>query len=205
MIINIRGTNASGKSSVVKSLIEAKGGSPLYAGKKVIGYQLQGQTMVVGRYETACGGVDASFSKKGDTERVEQIIRDWAGEGFHVVFESILISTVYSRWLKLSQDFAGEYVWAFMDTPLDLCFDRVYERNGGKPIKRDLLESKYNTCRKHVKKAAEDGQRVVMLDHRDPLPQLLNLLGDEDSQLILPQVSEPQEAPFYISPTLSPL
>ena len=73
-------------------------------------------------------------------------------------------------------------VWATMDTPADECIRRIYERrertgrNLGKPLKEDRMLA---VAAARLKEATNPppGVESYWLDHRDPLPQLMYLLG----------------------------
>lgn len=63
-----------------------------------------------------------------------------------VLFEGIIVSTIFGPWLEWEKANGG-MVWAFLDTPLEVCLKRIQERNGGAPIKEDLVAAKHKTIR----------------------------------------------------------
>ncbi len=63
-----------------------------------------------------------------------------------VVFEGIIVSTIFLPWLEWERKNGG-MIWAFLDTPLDVCLRRIQERNGGEPIKEELVANKHKTLR----------------------------------------------------------
>lgn len=187
MIINIRGTHGSGKSTAVRLLLDTYPHVPLPNAnvKRPEGYQvavpwLKRLVMVVGPYHTACGGCDAVQPCALVFNRVEEYAK-----GGHVVFEGALVSQMgiarVERYLGLYQD---GYVTAVMDTPLDECLRRIGERRKARGDDRPLDPK--NTTVKHrsitnaVDKVRGLGGRIVALDHRKTFVQLLTLLKDGD-------------------------
>lgn len=192
MIINIRGTHGSGKSTLVKRLIEKYGGQELKhldpKGKeKVTGYAvsipfLRKQVRVVGPYTTACGGCDAIQPYELIWGRVEK----WADAG-HVVFEGALVSSSYGNIGRASEPMGRSFVFVFMDTPLGVCLDRIRQRReargDARPLDPKNTEVKYNNIFKSIPKIRDEfGRRVEMIDHRNALGEVLRLLVEGDRE-----------------------
>jgi len=89
----------------------------------------------------------------------------------HVLFEGVVVSTIYGPWKEWSQQHGG-MVWAFLDTPLDICLNRIQRRNGGKPIKEDQVAAKHQTIARVRQKAQLDGERVVDISWSCPVHDL---------------------------------
>ena len=136
MIVNLRGTSGSGKTTALRTLMaraEACGhtrqaylSSVDQKKPKPLGYAFVGTPplYVLGSYETVCGGCDTLKTQ----DQVCGLVRHFAPYG-HVVFEGLLISHLYSRYEALNHELAAHgYVWAFLDTPLELCLARVQQR-----------------------------------------------------------------------------
>lgn len=129
MIINIRGTSGSGKSTVVRSIMAMGAASPIGDNeKKPDGYIVQIPSLdrnvcVVGPYVTACGGCDQISTQDEICDR----IRAYSTLG-HVLVEGLLMSHSFARYAALDRELfeKGQHcIWAFLDTPLDVCLDRV--------------------------------------------------------------------------------
>ena len=181
MIINIRSTHGGGKSTIVKQLMEKFNAEPLQAptDKKPQGYVMKtpyGELRVVGSYETACGGCDGIQPYDLIWPRVEL----YAEHG-HVIFEGALISSSYGNIGRASEKYGNDFVFCFLNTPLDICLDRIKKRRAAKgnekpldpkntKVKFDQVEKQYERFRDEFKR------RTVMLDYRKPLPTLLGLL-----------------------------
>lgn len=173
MIVNIRGTNGSGKSTLVLGLMTKYGRTAVIdtRNNKEIGYHIpELGAHAVGKYTTACGGCDTIKTQDETKERVKK----WSAIG-HVVFEGILVSTIFGPWLDFSRQNGG-MMWAFLDTPLDLCLERIQIRNGGKPVKTDQVKSKWEGMFRIADKAKAAGEQVVWVDHQDPVDSLLGFM-----------------------------
>ncbi len=194
MIINLRGTNGSGKSTVARGLLEGletrevelapyltPGGVP----RVVAGlYAPARDLIVVGPYRTACGGCDAIKTQ----DLVKESVRRAAALACHVFFEGVIISTLYSGYRALSDELraAGHhYTWAYLDTPLEVCLARIQARNGGKPIKENLVSDKMRSIQATFDKAhaacydfnnPNEREDVLLVDHTEAIDQVRELL-----------------------------
>ena len=193
VIVNIRGTSGSGKSTLVHRFLQEHPHEPIKAilsdwkKEKVVAYKVhnkmepfvsytgfikypaQTYTYIMGRYETQCGGWD-SMSYKGSHEDLQQMI-DMAAEKGNVIFEGLTVSSSYGRWLKISHKYPGQFIWAFMDTPEEVCYRRILARSGREP-KRDAkgnadYNRKYHGCEVQSQKLADMGEKVIWLSSDD--------------------------------------
>jgi len=129
MIIDIRGTHGSGKSSIPIALIKLHNAVPIlgrpltYGGNVgILGYEVGEYNLrILGRYETQCGGCDGIKTQ----DEIKARVTEWAKDG-HVMLEGILVSHTFGPWDK----FATNKPWrfCFLDTPLQTCIDRVNTR-----------------------------------------------------------------------------
>lgn len=131
MIINLRGTSGSGKSTIVKELMgHYQHRVPMFvAGRqRPISYMLVDPNYnglyVIGHYETACGGCDTISS----LDQVYHYVTQAAGSGCHVLYEGIMASGEYQRCVKLHEAFPGQVAVVVLDVPIDLCLAGVQER-----------------------------------------------------------------------------
>lgn len=196
-IINIRGTSGSGKSTLVHRYLDEHAHEPILAQlsdwkkEKIIAYKVWDKgftpvinpatTFVMGRYETQCGGWDA-LSYRGSHADLEDMCIQAAAKG-HVIFEGLTVSSSYTRWLNVSKAYPGQMVFAFMDTPEEVCYERILARNGGREPKRDAkgladYNHKFRNCVVQSAKLEAMGERVVWLSSDDRgYNKLLELLG----------------------------
>jgi hypothetical protein len=193
IILNIRGTNGSGKSTAMRLLMEKLGKpSPFKIDGKLAGYRFkrpEGYVCVLGKYETACGGLDASFSYPGAADDVTFFLDELATHG-HVVAEGVVAMGSYG--IGRLQKFAEEQkakgnivIFALMDTPLATCIERCEKRRAekaaakgkeAKPLNPGNLQSKWESNHKDINKLKSLGLDCRMIPHTDPLPTLLGWL-----------------------------
>lgn len=103
MIINVRGTSGSGKSTVVRKIIEQSPSTDrvfLKGRKQPLLYRLKFPDQVIsipGHYETACGGCDTIPTY----DLLFQVIREEHAAGHTVLFEGLLVAHDKKRTLEL--------------------------------------------------------------------------------------------------------
>lgn len=138
MIISIRGTNGSGKSTIVRKLVAG------YLQKKIYGIlgarlpeayflvvpKVAKPVYVLGPYEnTAVSGCDQVQPYDLILDLIEKYARRKEG---HVVFEGVILSSSYGRVGRLMEEWGQEAVMAFLDTPLETCLKNVQARRDTK-------------------------------------------------------------------------
>lgn len=209
-IVNIRGTSGSGKSTLVHRYLAEHPHQEIMAQlgdwkkEKVVGYRCflsekdmvnwdiyvghpnrPKPTFIIGSYKSQCGGCD-SLSYKGSHPDIEDLVRQGAAKG-NVIYEGLTVSSTYTRWLGISHDFPGQFVWAFMATPVETCYERILKRSGGREPKRDKngladYNRKHRGCLVQRQRALDEGERVVDLTSDDiGYAQLLTILGEKDA------------------------
>jgi len=139
MIINIRGGSGSGKTTVARAFLDFP--YEQMWGKKVIndkqeikGYLINCSEvgihlplMLIGSYETACGGTDSINTQEEIGDRIEASYR----AGYHVMAEGLLMSKSGPKGhiSPRMRDLGNGSTWfAFLDTPVELCVERVLQR-----------------------------------------------------------------------------
>lgn len=184
--INVRGCNGSGKTTLLRSL--AKAVQPLSLGvvkppdhRPIPVTYGQGGIAILGDYTPGATGTTAGCDRiktQDATKRALEIIgRD--PEVKVVLFEGVVVSTIFGPWKDWAECSApGPLWWAFLDTPVSLCLRRIQQRNGGKPIKEELVVDKHLTIDRVREKADMAGLNVVVIDHTRALSELRRLIGD---------------------------
>lgn len=184
MIINIRGTSGSGKSHLVREVMEqctdrvpefVEGRKrPLYYTMR----QPNGRTLaVVGHYETACGGCD-TITKLDD---IYSTVRMCADAGYDVLFEGLLISAEVNRAAALSEG-QDMLVIGLTQVPLEVCVDSVNARRRAKdpdkpPVNPKNTEAKWKQTRRACDRLeAESHAEVHRLNREDALDTIQRAL-----------------------------
>lgn len=166
--LNIRGTNGSGKSTLARRFFGEHDGelvlvNDTFPTKKKGPVQIEvtgilnpdTHTCVIGDYSTGAGGLDKvkTFAAQFAAIDAALLLPDVSV----VVAEGVLASTVFGSWAEHAKKLITEghrVIWAFMSTPVKTCLERIQVRNGGQPIKEDLVLDKWNQIDK-VRQRAE--------------------------------------------------
>ncbi len=144
MILNIRGTSGSGKSTIVREIMDLYPGNRLRVkrspspktgrqSKNPLCYVLHRHEphgrplVVVGHYESACGGCDTI----PDMDHIFSIVREAHLSSKDVLFEGLLISAEFNRTYALHTDRMPLMVIG-LSTPLEECLASVERRRANK-------------------------------------------------------------------------
>lgn len=179
MIINIRGTSGSGKSTIVRDTLSfgAKTSFRQPLRKQPLGYLVSnpghaGNFCVIGHYESACGGCDTLPGY----DRTFELVREGLGYAPNVVFEGLLVSEEVKRTVELHNAFPGELRVILLETPVEECLDSIrarrLARGDERPLKEDNTRNRVETIRRSVAKLEQAGVEVHRL-HRHPAAQLV--------------------------------
>lgn len=138
--VKIGGTSGSGKSTAVRALLDRykpeffdEGGRyRYYQGTEVaLSDKLPPLNLVVlGSYHNACGGMDGV----SDTDMRLDMVRRFCVKGNLVVMEGLIIGGSYGKLGALSEELGQKDRWlyAFPDTPVEVCAQRVLQRRAAK-------------------------------------------------------------------------
>ena len=181
MIVSLRGCSGAGKSTVATSIMNTfPTQTILDASNKIYGYKVdipnkQYPVFIIGKYNTPCGGCDSISTQQEIVDRVTACYN----QGGNVLFESLLASGGYGTVGKLSEDIP-EYTFATLDTPLDVCLERVKQRRAAKgnhePLNPKNTESKFGSTRNVMKKMlADPTKKAVWIDHTNAVAEVLGL------------------------------
>lgn len=187
-IIKIHGCSGAGKTTAVRSLMDmAEDAEKLWTPdqKKVEAYKLKlagivAPVFVLGSYENNCGGMDTV----GSAKEAIMLVHQYESIG-HVVHEGLLQSTYYGAMGKDSQRYGDRYIYAFLDTPIEICLQRVVARreaNGSKnKFNPELTREKHRTIQNLMDKLMNGDvgfiHKVRMLKFSESMyPQILEML-----------------------------
>ena len=174
MIVNIRGTNGSGKSTVVKRFLKDYPTTEVFGAlgpKRPEAYQVKipGRKLlyVIGPYQTATGGVDAMSCT---AEELIARLEKYHKKG-HILFEGVVISTYYGAVGEWLQKYKGEARVVFMDTSLALCLDGIKER-GGSGTKN--VAGKIEAIKRVQERMSEEGIQTISLSRENAFPRIVD-------------------------------
>ena len=182
MLIKIHGTSGAGKTTLVRNLMCCADHILLQGPvKRPEAYKLTipgvaKPVYVLGPYENTCGGMDGVNSVGQQIE----LIHRYAEEG-HVVYEGLLLSTYYGSLGAAVERYGKDHVWAFLDTPVEVCIERVKARRlaagNDKPLNERNTRERVKPINSLKARLTRMGANVVTIVHDDyPTTQLLELL-----------------------------
>lgn len=184
MIIDIRGTNGSGKSWIIHYLLSHYAKEPILTPyhprkkRETKGYLLTDfDAAIVGHYKRTCGGCDTMKT----ADAIEIRIRVFAKTYRKVILEGITVSHTFERYNQIAIDFNDDYYFLFLDTSLETCIERVKarreQRDNEKKFDPRNVVSDYERVLVAKRKLTEAGRKVIALNHLDPIPQVMELLN----------------------------
>lgn len=201
MIIDIRGTHGSGKSTVMRTLLDNHKFSQLrgpayipdatnprdwtdkqrkqYREDDHLGYHFpEWDAVLLGKYENICGGCDGIKT----ADEIKRRLYHFAGQHRHVLLEGILVAHTFQRYHDIAVDLEEYgYSFCFLDTPLKTCVARVRKRRiqagNTKELNPDNIKKDHARIWGRLRlQAQEAGLTCYELSHRDPMPQVYSLL-----------------------------
>ena len=183
IILRVAGTFGSGKTTAVRQFLNNYDTTVLTSKDKIVGYAINAKLIgiektifVLGKYDNVCGGTDAMKTQEEIATRIMQ-----AHPVGHVLYEGALVSAsgLNGEVTKTIHE-TGCDVYAFLDTPQDLCIERVLGRRAAAGNEKEFdpknLIQKYDSvigCYKNLKKAGYD---VRVIDHTNPHSQLVEII-----------------------------
>lgn len=179
--MNIRGCNGSGKSTIAMSMMD----DPeywVYDSKTSDLHEHKGWKLTIfpkykwvalGTYHNKTGGMDSISTKLMKQEAMDYAWRNFPNHD--IIMEGVIDSTIRSTYIDLFQVYEDAVTMGEINPrkiivlnfipPLDVCIKRVYERNGGKPVKEDQIESKWKTVERNVEHFREAGICTLKYDN----------------------------------------
>jgi predicted kinase len=164
MLISLRGTNGSGKGTVIRALFDEHKPKPIYG---VLGPRLPEAYMVtipkckkpvfvLGPYITACGGCDRLIP----FDLIPELIEKYVARG-HVVFEGVIVASIYGQVGTLMEKYKKNAIMLFLDTSLYECIRRVQLRRDSRTDTREFnpknLTTKFKATMRIKEKVTTDG------------------------------------------------
>lgn len=178
MIINIRGTSGSGKSTIVQKLMLKWNTDFVLVRGKIEAYLIRspyGPIYVIGPYRTACGGCDAIKTQ----DEICKLVKKYAKLG-HVIFEGVIVSTIYERYKKLMLQYGGPYRFIFLNTPLDVCLSRIRQRRKAagnkKPLDPTTTKAKYEAILRVIDKCEADKLHYDVVSSDDAVGRIVQFI-----------------------------
>lgn len=186
MIINIRGTSGSGKSTVAFTMLDKFPFEKITNKEgKVMGYKvdagLNKPVYLVGKYETKCGGCDTIATQQEAADRAVYFHE----LGGHVLMEGLLASAAGPKGaVTKTLEETRAACFAILDTPLDVCLERVKQRRLARGDERPLNETntreKWKQTMQTAKALKELGYDVRAIDHTRAYEDVMDIFRSEE-------------------------
>lgn len=193
MIINLRGTSGSGKSTIVRAVM-AKYPTVekafLSGRKQPIGYfctRPDGTSLwVVGHYESPCGGCD-TISVPGTIDFIYDVVKSHDDLGHDVLYEGLIVESDVKRLISVAK---GDTVSRIpprptiviaLTTPVELCLEGIRNRREARGDDRPL--NPHNTVERipqiksRMSKLIDAGVDARWLSREDALATVMGVLG----------------------------
>jgi len=164
--INVRGTNGCGKTSLARSIIESDSESEelFISGwkKPAFVYVPNKNILIIGSYRNKCGGCDTLVK-----EQIVKLLRIAWVTTANVLFEGVLVSDSKLPYWHLMQELHNttqkrRYGFVYLDLPVEECLRRIYNRNGGKEIKENLVVDKWNNATRYREFHEQQADLIVV-------------------------------------------
>lgn len=166
MLVNIRGCNGAGKSTIPMSMMD----DPEMFVQELLGSdgkKISALTVfptygwvALGTYFNKTGGLDTL--KNNEVTRITLYAALDLFPEYDVLMEGIMASTIRSTYIDLFHEVEDTYkglkvIIVSLLPPVEIAISRVYKRNGGKPIKEDAVRGKWKTVERNAKYFADAG------------------------------------------------
>jgi hypothetical protein len=182
MLLNLRGSSGSGKSTVVRALLSQYGARPIYGClglRSPEAYRLDDRACVIGPYLTPCGGCDAL----GSMDRVIELVREYSAKG-HVIFEGLIISSSYGRIGQFLESYGRHALVAFLTTPRERAYQQLRKRQAEGRVRGDRsFDQHYDRTQRVKERMLRDGRlRVEDLDPDNAVAQITAWLMERSNK-----------------------
>ena len=170
-VIQLRGTNATGKTTAIRQFINHGTFSvkKISVGNRMIEYHWDAnrRIAILGRYDQCMsGGVDGYITSKevlgSAILRILKFIQPNV-----LLFEGIVYGVTFQFAYDLSKilgKIGCEYVGICLIPPLDVALERLNERNGGKPVDVLSVQNKWFTANRAYGRLKAAGINVKVID-----------------------------------------
>ncbi len=178
MILDIRSTHGGGKSYIPHYILKTYPHTKITDDSGVLlGYHVpEFDLAIVGKYTTNCGGCD----EVGSADEVVRRVRLFHSQYINVLLEGILVAHTFQRYADLAREL-GNYKFFFLDTPLDLCIERVKARRLAKGNTKilnpaNITKDWNNIWNKVREKVAAAGLDYQIVNHMKSTEQIIEVL-----------------------------
>lgn len=175
LIVNIRGCNGSGKSTIPMGMMDDPEMYTVYRHipnrKSKMGIATVFPSygwVALGTYFNKTGGMDCLPNNEVIQKTFWYILKKYPE--YDILMEGVIASTISSTYINLFKEAEEKYperkvVILSFNTPVDVCLERIYKRNGGKPIKEAAVIQKWGMVQRAAKKFKDAGFSTINIDN----------------------------------------
>lgn len=175
-IVKLHGTSGSGKSTVAKYILQQGIVTPHPTAYEINNTVVKGPIYVLGLYNTACGGCDTLTAGQQI-----HLIQHYAQLG-NVFYEGLLSSEYYGKLGVASEPYGKSHVFAFLDTPIEVCIERVKARRlaagNMKPLNETNTRDRVDRINRLKVKLLRDRRRVVDINYMNANQEVYDLFKE---------------------------
>lgn len=172
LLVNIRGCNGSGKSTIPMSMMDDPDMYTIekpYKGKrkKILTVFPTYKWVALGTYFNKTGGLDVFPNNELTQKALWYALKKFPE--YDIIMEGVISSTIKSTYINLFHDVEEKYpdtkivVMNFVP-PLEVCLNRIQKRNGGKPIKEEAVRNKWKIVNRNVQAFKDEGFVSIKVD-----------------------------------------
>lgn len=173
VLVNIRGCNGSGKSTIPLTMMQNDPDmfvETLYDsdGEKIVSFTVfpSYEWVALGTYFNKTGGLDTI--RCIDHTKLALAAALSLYPDYDILMEGILCSTTFSSYAQIFHEVEQQYdrkvIIISLMPPVEEAIRRVYKRNGGKPVKDELIQAKWGMVARSHEKFKADGFCTVRAD-----------------------------------------
>jgi hypothetical protein len=191
VLVNIRGANGSGKSTIPMTMLQDEPHVRIEKDSNGTKYTIfpSYRWVALGTYLNKTGGMDTISTKAEKQALLEYLWYKYPD--YDIVMEGVIDSTIRSTYIELFNTYQlrvkakeinpRKIIVVNFLPPLEVCIKRVYERNGGKPIKEDQIKSKWGSVYRNIPFFREAGITSLKVDtskipKEEMLPRFLKIV-----------------------------
>ncbi len=175
-LVNIRGCNGSGKSTIPIAMLESDNYAfelvwhPEGNKERVLATVFPSYNYAaIGHYHSKCGGMDSIKT----TDDIKTAVKIMWNFDYNIIMEGIMASTVRQTYIDLFLSLNEEnylvrdIIIYNLLPPLEVCLQRIQARNGGKPIKEELVRNKMRMVENNVQHFKNAGFKSLKVSNED--------------------------------------
>ena len=175
-IIQVRGPNGSGKTTIIRNFIQKHGFEPVsvFVNGSEVECSRVGDAIIIGRYDrNECGGCDAAVNSAEQLKNaIAKIARTLKPR--YLIFEGFIYGVSFNFTYQIflySKKIGADFVAICLEPPFEIALARIYSRNGGKEINIDSRERNYKVAMRSNLKLASANVNVVRIDTSEIEPE----------------------------------